>query len=122
MRARILFGILAAGVGILLAHVPPDLLPLNPQACQILTPAEKQRVFETASTKPEWQSAHCAALLTANTSARQVELRRLLWRDLDPVNRLMVVRRSKSDAGSRIILLNDEAWAAFCALKSAPTN
>ena len=84
---------------------------------QMLTPAEKQRVFETASTRPEWQTAYCAGLLTANTSMRPKELRRLLWSDVDPLNRLVTVRRSKTEAGTRVIPLNDEAWSAIAAMK-----
>ena len=94
-----------------------DLLPPNPEPHQMLTAAEKQRVFETAATKTEWQTAFCAALLTANTSARPTELRRLLWSDLDPVGRLVTFRKSKTDAGTRVVPLNDEAWSAFAALK-----
>ena len=52
---------------------------------QMLTAEEKRVVFETASRKPTWQTAYCAALLTSNTSMRPKELRRLLWQDLDPV-------------------------------------
>jgi integrase len=48
---------------------------------------------------------------------RPVELRRLLWSDLDPFNRLVTVRRSKTEAGSRVIPINDIAWSAFTALK-----
>jgi integrase len=84
---------------------------------QMLTAVEKQRVFETASTKPEWQTAYCAALLTANTSMRPKELRRLLWCDLDPLGRLITVRRSKTEAGTRVIPLNEEAWSAIAAMK-----
>jgi integrase len=103
----------------LLGRIRDDvrLLPVKREPRQMLTPSEKQRLFETASTKPEWQTAYCAALLTANTSMRPVELRRLLWQDLDPVNRLVSVRRSKTEAGTRVIPLNDEAWAAIAALK-----
>jgi integrase len=61
--------------------------------------------------------AYCAALLTANTSMRPVEIRRLLWSDLDPFNRLVTVRRSKTEAGARVIPLNDLAWSAFAAMK-----
>jgi integrase len=93
------------------------LLTVRREPRQMLTQAEKQRLFETASMKPEWQTAYCAALLTANTSMRPVELRRLLWSDLDPVNRLVSVRRSKTDAGTRVIPVNEEAWSAICALK-----
>ena len=84
---------------------------------QMLTLEEKQRVFQTASTKPEWQTAYCAAMLTANTSMRPKELRRLLWSDFDPLNRLITVRRSKTEAGTRVIPLNDEAWSAIAARK-----
>jgi integrase len=94
-----------------------ELFTLNPEPRQMLTASEKQRVFETAATKTEWQTAYCAGLLTANTSARPVELRRLVWSDFDPINRLVVIRKSKTEAGSRTIPLNDEAWSAFAALK-----
>jgi integrase len=84
---------------------------------QMLTQTEKQHLFETASTKPSWQTAYCAALLTANTSMRPKELKWLLWRDRDPFNRIFTVRRSKTEAGTRVIPLNDEAWSAMAALK-----
>lgn len=45
-----------------------------------------------------------------------MEIRRLLWRDLDPINRVITVRVSKTDAGTRTIPLNEEAWAAIAAL------
>jgi len=103
----------------LLTRIRDDikLLPAKREPRQMLTQAEKQRLFETAAAEPEWQTAYCAALLTANTSMRPVELRRLLWQDLDPINRTVIVRRSKTEAGTRIIPLNDEAWSAFAALK-----
>lgn len=84
---------------------------------EMLSPAEKQRLFETAASKPEWQTAFCAGLLTANTSMRPVELRRLLWSDFDPFNRLVTVRKSKTPDGVRIIPVNDLAWSAFTAMK-----
>ena len=84
---------------------------------EMLTQEQKQKLFETASTKPEWQTAYCAALLTANTSMRPKELRRLVWRDVDPFNRFVTVRRSKTEAGARVIPLNDEAFSAIAALK-----
>lgn len=103
----------------LLSRIRDDvkLLPVRPEPRQMLTQAEKQRLFETAAKKPEWQTAYCAALLTANTSMRPVELKRLKWDDVDPVNRLVTVRLSKTEAGTRVIPLNDEAYAAIAALK-----
>lgn len=103
----------------LLSRIRDDikLLPVKRQPRQMLTQAEKQRLFETAASKPEWQTAYCAALLTANTSMRPVEIKRLKWQDLDPSQRVITVRRSKTEAGSRVIPLNDEAWSAVAALK-----
>lgn len=93
------------------------LLPVKREPRQMLAQAEKQRLFETAASKPEWQTAYCAALLTANTSMRPVEIKRLKWQDLDPSERVVTVRRSKTEAGSRVIPLNDEAWSAVAAMK-----
>lgn len=103
----------------LLSRIRDDikLLPVKREPRQMLAQAEKQRLFETAASKPEWQTAYCAALLTANTSMRPVEIKRLKWQDLDPSQRVITVRRSKTEAGSRVIPLNDEAWSAIAALK-----
>ena len=105
--------------GKLLGRIRDDikLLPVRKESRQMLTQAEKQRLFETAGTKDEWQTAYSAALLTANTSMRPVEIKRLKWDAFDPVQRLIMVRRSKTDAGSRTIPLNDEAWSAIAAMK-----
>jgi integrase len=56
-------------------------------------------------------------LLTSHTTMRPKELKRLRWADLDAFDRLITVRRSKTDAGTRVIPLNDEAWNAVAALK-----
>ena len=93
------------------------LLPVKRAVRVMLTPAEKQHLFATASSNLRWQTAYCAALLTANTSMRPKELKRFLWQDLDPVNRFVTVRRSKTEAGTCVIPLNDEAWAGVAALK-----
>jgi integrase len=61
-------------------------------------------------------------MLTANTSMRPVELRRLRWEDVDPFQRLLTVRLSKTDAGSRVIPINDEAYSAIEALKLRADN
>ena len=78
----------------------------------VLAESEKQRLLETASGRPEWMVAYSEALLTADTSMRPVELWRLLWSDLGPFNRFVIVRRSKTEAGARITPLNDLAWSA----------
>ena len=94
------------------------LLTVRKEPKTMLTEAEKQRVFETAARKPGWQTAYWAAVLTANSTMRPVELRRLQWRDIDPFQKLVTVRRSKTDAGSRVIPLNPEAWNAIAGMKS----
>jgi len=103
----------------LLARIRDDvkLLPVKRESRQMLTQAEKQRLFETAAANPDWQVAYCAGLLTVNSSMRPVEIKRLKWQDLDPSERVVTVRRSKTEAGSRVIPLNDEAWSAVAALK-----
>lgn len=56
--------------------------------------------------------------MAANSTMLPIELKRLLRRDIDPFERLATVRRSKTDAGSRIIPLNAEAWSAIMAMKA----
>ena len=94
-----------------------QLLTVRREPRQMLTQAEKQKLFETAASKPEWQIAYCVALLTANTSMRPVELKRLKWDDVDPESRIVTVRLSKTKAGTRSIPLNQEAWSAIVAMK-----
>ncbi len=93
------------------------LLPVRREPRELLTPAEIERLFATAATKPRWHTAFCAGMLTATTTMRPVELRRLQWKDLDATNQTIAVRRSKTEAGARLIPLNDEACSAVTALK-----
>ena len=103
----------------LLSRIRDDvkLLPVKREPREVLTEVQKQRLFETAASKPEWQIAYCAALLTANTSMRPCEIKRLKWGDIDPESRIVTVRLSKTKAGTRTIPLNDEAWSAIAAMK-----
>lgn len=103
-----------------LRHLLADdvrMLSVKREPRHMLTPAEKQRLFETAASGEAWQVAYNAGLLTANTGMRPIELRRLIWRDVDSMARIVTVRRSKTDAGTRVIPLNDEAWSAIAAMK-----
>jgi len=103
----------------LLSRIRDDvkLLPVKREPHEVLTEVQKQRLFETAAGKPEWQIAYCAALLTANTSMRPVELKRLRWDDVESQSRIVTVRLSKTKAGTRSIPLNQEAWSAIVAMK-----
>ncbi|MCZ6490394.1 MAG: tyrosine-type recombinase/integrase, partial [Acidobacteria bacterium] len=79
-----------------------------------LIPDEEKRLFEVASRNPDWVAAYYAALVAANTTARGCELRGLRMMDIDLIEQTIAVRRvtTKSDAGCRLIPLNETAiWA-----------
>jgi integrase len=84
---------------------------------QAITPEQKATLFRVAGTKPEWMVAHCAAVLAVSTTCRGVELKNLRWQNVDLWERLMTIRRSKTDAGLRVIPLNADAVAALAQLK-----
>ena len=60
---------------------------------------------------------YLAATLALNTTMRAGEIRGLHWRDVDLMNRAITVRRSKTEAGKRVIPLNSDAWAAILELR-----
>jgi len=103
----------------LLSRVRDDvkLLPVKREPRRMLSEDEKHTLLSVAASKPEWQLAYCAALLTANTTMRPAELKRLLWRDIDSTESAVIVRRSKTDAGTRVIPLNADSLAALSALE-----
>ncbi len=87
-------------------------LRITPSIGRALPHGEKLRLLRTASTRPEWQNAYYGALLVFNTTSRACELRGLQWRDVDMLNPAITIRRSKTDAGLRVIPLNEGArWA-----------
>jgi integrase len=68
-----------------------------------LSAEEKAGLLEVAAVNPNWQLVRCAAILALNTTMRGCELKNLQWRDVDLVDRTLTVRRSKTDAGERVI-------------------
>ena len=68
---------------------------------------EKLKLLRTAGMRPEWQNAYYGALLVFNTTCRGCELRGLQWRDVDMLNPAITIRHSKTDAGLRLIPLNE---------------
>jgi integrase len=82
-----------------------------------LSLAEKLRLLKTAESRPEWQIARLATLLALNTTMRAGEIRGLRWRDVDLMNKVFTVRRSKTEAGKRVIPLNVDGWAAVLELR-----
>ncbi len=82
-----------------------------------LSLAEKLHLLKTAESRPEWQIARVAATLALNTTMRAGEIRGLRWCDVDLMNKVLTVRRSKTEAGKRVIPLNGDAWAAVLELR-----
>jgi len=77
---------------------------------------QKVRLLKLATMRPAWQAADYAAILSFNTTCRGCELRGLQWRDIDLINRAINIRRSKTEAGVRVIPLNADAVGAMTAL------
>jgi integrase len=75
-----------------------------------LTHEEKLKLLKTASERPEWETAYWAALIALNTTMRGCELKSLTWADVNLIERTLVVRKSKTAAGERLIPLNQEAF------------
>jgi integrase len=78
-----------------------------------LTAQERQRLFDTAASNPEWEHVYCAAIVAANTSMRPVEVKHLRRMDVDLVKKLLHVRRSKNETSHRVIPLNASAVKAL---------
>lgn len=75
---------------------------------------EQERVlFETAASKPEWNTAYLAALAASNTTMRSCELKALRLQDVDLIAREVTIRRSKTDTGIRQIPLNPGGLWSF---------
>ncbi len=83
-----------------------------------LLPEEERRLFATACSKPGWEVAYYAALLAAQTTARGCEIKGLRLSDVDLMNQSLTIRRisTKSDAGARVVPLNDTAMTACARL------
>ena len=77
---------------------------------------EKLHLLRIAAARPEWQNAAWAASLALNTTMRGCEIKQLCWRDIDLIERTLKIRKSKTDAGERIIPLNADAWEVVLAL------
>jgi integrase len=84
---------------------------------KVLAAECKKLLFETAASKDEWLTVYCAAVLAVNTTCRGIELKHLRWRDIDLFGRAMAIRRSKTEAGHRVIPLNADAMAALARLR-----
>ena len=95
------------------------MLPERPKPAQVMTAEEKRRLVELAASKPEWGNACSAALLALNTTMRGCEIKGLQWKQVDLFQRLLTVQRhsTKTDAGERVIPLNQSAFAVLVRLR-----
>jgi len=92
-------------------------LPKERSVGRALAHEEKVKLLKAAARKPEWMLARLAATLALNTTMRSCEIRGLRWRDVDFIERTLTVRRSKTEAGERVIPLNGDGWAAILELR-----
>lgn len=79
-------------------------LPVRQNTGQALTYEEKVKLLHRAA-RPEWQTVAWAARLALNTTMRGCEIKELRWREVDMIGRSLTVRRSKTEAGERVIPL-----------------
>jgi integrase len=97
-------------------------LPERHDVGRAMSNEEKVRLTKAAGSKPEWQMARLAMELALHTTMRACEIRGLVWRDIDFLERTLTVRRSKTEAGERVIPLNANAWAAVLELRERAKN
>jgi integrase len=91
-------------------------LPVRQNIGRVLTYEEKVKLLRRAAARPEWQIAAWAARLALNTTMRGCEIKELRWRDVDMMGRSLTVRKSKTEAGERVIPLNTDAWEVILQL------
>jgi integrase len=73
---------------------------------------ERDRILAVAGSKPEWRNARLAFVLALNTTMRPVEIKSLQWKDVDFGRKVISLRRSKTDAGKRVLPMNAPALGA----------
>jgi len=78
---------------------------------------EKEALINAAEMRPEWFNARAAMILALNTTMRGCEIKSLRWRDIDLLSRTLTVKRSKTEAGERVIPLNMDALGVVLALR-----
>ncbi len=93
-------------------------LPTTNHIGRAMTIDEKLKLTRTAATKPEWQNAQAAMILSLNTTMRSCEIKGLHWHDVDLLDRSIMIVKSKTKAGQRVIPLNEEAFTVLKSLRS----
>ena len=77
-----------------------------------LTATQKQLLEEVAASKEEWTVAYLAFALAVNTGMRGAEIKKLRLRHVDLDNRRLTIEDAKTEAGNRIVELNQSAFSA----------
>jgi integrase len=85
-------------------------LPVREKIGRALTYEEKVKLLKRATARPEWETTAWAARLALNTTMRGCEIKGLRWCDIDMIGHALTIRRSKTEAGERVIPLNADAW------------
>ena len=88
-------------------------LPVHTQIGRAMTLDEKLRLAKAAEMKPGWQRARLAMGLALNTTMRACEIKALKWYDVDFLAGTVTIRKSKTEAGQRVIPLNSDALSAI---------
>ena len=97
-------------------------LPTRTQIGRAMTFDEKLRLTRADGAKPEWQNARSAMVLALNTTMRACGIKSLRWHDVDLLERTVTIRKSKTQAGHRMIPLNQDAFAAIRELYSRASS
>jgi len=99
--------------------VAADIRPLKERRAvgRALSADEKLRLLRVAGLNEEWQNARLAMILALNTTMRGCEIKSLRWRDIDLMERVLTIRKSKTDAGERVIPLNATAFSVVMQLR-----
>jgi integrase len=82
------------------------------RAGSALTATQKQLFEEVAAPKEEWRAAYLAFVLAVNTGMRGAEIKQLRLRHVDLENRRLTIEHAKTEAGNRIVELNQSAFSA----------
>ena len=92
-------------------------LPERRNIGRALSHVEKVKLIKTAASRPEWENARLAMMLALNTTMRACEIKGLRWRDINFMDRTLTIHRSKTEAGERLLPLNDDAWTTILDLR-----
>ncbi len=97
-----------------------DIKPLKepPTIGRVLTPSEESLLLATATSKAEWETAYLATILALNTTMRGCEIRALRWADVDLNANTLTIRKSKTQAGVRLIPLTHDASEVLLRLRT----